>query len=197
MAWRNTKSFNQSIAGKKKGYCLQNVRLGFGIASKYANAITAWNNTQQHKDRSIPGGDVPLFYTYKSDGHINVRLANGQIWNDGEIYANLDAYLSGHPAVKYLGWGESVNGIRVIEEYIDPAPTGKRLYFDPIGQTATFYPVRGGTFAMKIKDASYNWCVLEDKGNKVRINSASAGGDCWVYLKYTATGQTIPGRYVK
>lgn len=197
--YKQIKSFNQTKAGKKAGYCLQNVRLGFGITSKYANAISAWKGTQQHKDRSFPAGDVPLFYTYKTDGHINVRLANGKIWSDGDIYANLDAYLNGHPAVKYLGWGESINGVKVFEWVPDPVtpPSGQRLYFDPIGQTATFYPVRGGTFAMKIKDASYNWRVLENQGNRVRVNSASAGGDCWVYLKYTATGQTIPGRYVK
>ena len=78
-----------------------------------------------------------------------------------------------------------------------PKPTGKRLYFSPIGQTATFFRIGGGTFSMKIKNASYNWRVLENLGNKVRVSSASAGGDCWVYLKYSATGKTIPGRYIK
>lgn len=75
--------------------------------------------------------------------------------------------------------------------------TGYRLYFDPIGQVATFYPIKGGTFSMKIKDPSYNWNVLKNEGNRVLVNSASAGGDCWVYLKYTATGNLIPGRYIK
>lgn len=78
-----------------------------------------------------------------------------------------------------------------------PSSTGKRVYFDPIGQVATFYKVSGGTFAMKIKDSSYNWNVIKDEGNRVLVYSASAGGNCWVYMKYTATGNAIPGRYVK
>jgi hypothetical protein len=91
--------------------------------------------------------------------------------------------------------------LKLVEEANKPKPsTGKRLHFDPIGQTATFYPVKGGTFPMKIKDASYNWLVLEDQGHRVKVNSASAGGDCWVYIIYQTganKGKKIPGRYVK
>lgn len=116
MGWRQVKPFNQSAAGTKSGYCLQNVRLGYGIAAKYPNAIGAWNATQQHRDRNIPAGvDVPLFYSYKEDGHVNVRLADGRVWSDGNIYSSLSAYESTHPAVKYLGWGESINDVRIIE----------------------------------------------------------------------------------
>lgn len=116
MAYKQTKSFSTSRGGSTPGYCLRNTRLGYGIAAKYANAITAWKNTQQHKNRSIPTGvEVPLFYSYKTDGHINVRLADGRVWSDGKIYANLDAYLRAATACTYLGWGESVNGVRVIE----------------------------------------------------------------------------------
>lgn len=89
------------------------------------------------------------------------------------------------------------------QEASKPKPTpssGKRLYFDPIGQTATFYPVKGGEYKMKIADPSFNWSVLEDQGYRVRVNSKSAGGDCWVYIIYqngAQKGQRIPGRQVK
>lgn len=199
--WKQLKPFNRTLAGTTKGYCLRNVRLGYSIASKYATALGAWNNTDQHKDRSFPAGDVPLFYSYKTDGHINVRLASGHVWSDGDIYASLDAYLAGHPLVHYLGWGERINGVKVFEWVADPVTPpvsiGQRLYFSPVGQTATFYPVAGGSYKMYIKDASYNWAVKENLGNKVRVWSKSAGGDCWVYLKFTSTGATIPGRYIK
>jgi hypothetical protein len=194
MTYKQVKPFNQDIAGSLAGSCLANTRKGYGIASKYPNAWAAWLNTQQHTGKPPEGLDVPVFFWYinGSNGHIGVRLANGKFWSDGDIYASIAAY----EAVKkpdYVGWGESINGVSVLERV---AEAGQRLYFDPIGQTATFYPVKGGTFAMKIKDASYNWSVLENQGNRVRVNSASAGGDCWVYLKYTNTGSTIPGRYV-
>ena len=115
MAYKQIKPFYTSKGGSQPGWCLRNVRLGYGIASKYANAITAWNKTQQHKNKSFPAGvAVPLFYTYRNDGHINVRLADGRIWNDGKIFANFDAYMK-VSTVGYLGWGESVNDVRVIE----------------------------------------------------------------------------------
>jgi murein DD-endopeptidase MepM/ murein hydrolase activator NlpD len=78
-----------------------------------------------------------------------------------------------------------------------PAPsTGKRIYFTPIGQTATFYKNSGGTFPMKIKDASYNWAVLAEGDRWVEVTSASAGGRGKLYL-IDKNGKTIPGRYVK
>ena len=36
--WKQVKNFNIKKMGTKKGYCLQNVRLGFGIPAKYASA---------------------------------------------------------------------------------------------------------------------------------------------------------------
>lgn len=116
--------FDQSKAGAVKYMCLNNVRLGYGIPNKYATATQAWEHTQQHPDRNVPSGvDVPLYYSYTTTidgvtanyGHINVRLANGKVWSDGVAYASLDAYLQYH-LPKYLGWGESVNDVRVIKE---------------------------------------------------------------------------------
>lgn len=199
MSWKQDKPFNRATAGTTPGSCLANTRKGFGIASKYPCAWQAWEHTQQHTGDAPMGVDVPVFFEYidENNGHIGVRLANGQFWSDGHIYDSIASYEANH-VPRYVGWGESVNDVRVIEYVADPAPSsGQRLYFDPIGQTATFYRVGGGTFAMKIKDASYNWHVIENQGNRVLVNSASAGGDCWVYLKYTNTGNTIPGRYVK
>lgn len=115
MSYKQLKGFNQSLGGNVSGYCLRNVRLGYSIPAKYPNAITAWQHTRQHADRNIPTGvDVPLFYTYATDGHINVQLADGRVWNDGRIFINLAAFERAFTNVQYLGWGESVNDIKVI-----------------------------------------------------------------------------------
>jgi len=115
MAYLQVKPFNQKKAGTRKGFCLQNVRLGFGIKAKYPTAAEAWKHTQQHKNRSIPKGlAVPLFYTYGRDGHVNVQLANGKVWSDGTTYSSLAAYEKTHTP-KYIGWGESINGVRVLK----------------------------------------------------------------------------------
>jgi len=132
MAWRQLVGFDVNKAGTTKYLCLVNVRKGYGIGAKYPDATTAWNNTQQHRDRSFPAGcAVPVFYSWvgtlkegtkmvtKDYGHIAVRLADGRVWTDGRYYANVDElsskYLSGS---RYLGWGESVNDVRVVEDVI-------------------------------------------------------------------------------
>lgn len=127
--------FNVNTAGTTKYLCLVNVRKGYGIGAKYPDALSAWNNTQQHRDRNFPAGvAVPVFWNFTADikdgsgvknwGHIGVRLPDGRIWTDGRYYANVDAvssqYLSrGNPS--YLGWGESVNDVRVVENVIIPS----------------------------------------------------------------------------
>jgi hypothetical protein len=115
--------FNQAQGGTTPNMCLDNVRRGYGIANKYGSAWEAWQHTQQHPDRNVPAGlDVPLYYSYTATidgstqnyGHINVRLANGSVWSDGNIYASIDAYLANH-SPKFVGWGESVNDVKIIE----------------------------------------------------------------------------------
>lgn len=209
MAWKQVRNWNESKGGRVVNSCLANTRKGFDIAPHYGTAWQAWNGTQKHTARDYPAGVyTPIYFSYTTTiggkkenyGHIGTRYPDGTFWTDGRKFSSVEEY-ERQKAPKFVGWGESINGVRVIQ-WIDepkpaPAATGKRLYFTPIGQTATFYPVRGGTFAMKIKDASYNWNIIENQGNRVKVYSASAGGDCWVYLTYTATGKPIPGRYIK
>lgn len=120
--WKQVKDFNRAKAGTKAGMCLQNVRLGYSIPGKYDSAWEAWKHTQQHGNRILPKGvDVPLFYDYTDKsgnryGHINVRLADGRVWNDGKIFASLASFTQAWGNVKYVGWGESVNDVRVIKE---------------------------------------------------------------------------------
>lgn len=119
MSYQQLKPFDKKTAGSTPGLCLQNTRKGFGIPAKYKNATTAWEHTQQHANRDIPAGvDVPLFYSWLVDGHINVRLADGTVWNDGKIYPSLDDFLAKAPIIpkpKFLGWGESINDRMVVQ----------------------------------------------------------------------------------
>lgn len=116
------KPFIQANGGTTPNWCLANVIKGFGIAPRYPDAWTAWENTQQHSGDAPAGLAVPVFFSYtatidgvnKNWGHIGVRLANGQFWSDGKVYNNISAYTSGHYP-RYVGWGESVNGVQVIK----------------------------------------------------------------------------------
>lgn len=208
MAYKQVRAFNPAKGGKIAGYCLQNTRLGFGIGSKYKNAITAWAHTQQHKDRNIPAGvDVPLYYTYKVDGHINVRLADGRVWSDGTIYKDLAAYEAYAKSAKYLGWGESVNDVRVIEYTPDPAPAPQPVFSLPAkDQVIQLLPVdvrttfKAGTAQVagqiKVVDDSYKYIVRGHDPvykNRILINSASAGGNGVALALYYLSGTRIPG----
>lgn len=136
--------FNKAQAGTVPNLCLDNVRKGYGIPNKYASAWEAWEHTQQHPDRNIPDGlDVPLYYSYTATldgvtqnyGHINVRLANGMVWSDGNIYTSIDSYLAFH-SPKFVGWGESVNDVMIIE--------GETMTAADINQVRIiFFSVRG------------------------------------------------------
>lgn len=199
--WRQTRDFDPAKAGQTKGWCLQNVRLGYGIPPKYTNAIGAWNNTQQHKNKSIPlGVEVPLYYTYRTDGHINVRLSDGRIWNDGEYYAHLDHYLSTHSSVGYLGWGESVNNVRVIEELPDPVlnmpPIGSTIQLLPIDTRSTFKAgttIKAGTLNVTNNTFYYVVRGYDPKyPNRVLINSSTAGGNSVALALYFTNGAIVP-----
>jgi hypothetical protein len=191
MPYNQLKPFNQSTAGKLVGYCLQNVRKGYGIAPKYSNAITAWAHTAQHADRNVPGGvDVPLYYTYGHDGHINVRLANGQVWSDGHLYPSIDNYLTIHPLVHYLGWGESVNGVQVIQyvapkftlykNYVPANAVGRRVYLSNRVESWNVYKPGTRTLAGVLKPSanpgmSYIVRGIDSLPNRVLIQSGIYG----------------------
>lgn len=127
MSYTQSRNFNISKAGTKPYWCLLNVRLGYSIPAYYDYAMLDWqNNVKQHKNRSFPSGmTVPVYFNwtgtvggvYQNWGHIAVRLPSGKIWSDGKYFNSVDdlvnRYLSNG---SYLGWGESVNRVRVIRE---------------------------------------------------------------------------------
>ncbi len=123
MAYTQLKKFSQAKAGKTKNFCLANVTQGYGIPNKYGSAWEAWQHTEQHENGAPLGVDVPVYFSYtatidginKNWGHIGVRLANGKFWSDGMVYNSIGVYTAGH-SPKYVGWGESVNGVKVIKE---------------------------------------------------------------------------------
>lgn len=88
--------FDTNKGGNQKGYCLKNVRLGYGLPAHFPSAWECWKNTDQHTDAIPKGLDVPVYFSYGVDGHIGVRLANGTFWSDGSIYASIDAYTQSH-----------------------------------------------------------------------------------------------------
>lgn len=194
--YQQIRGFNQNAAGKVVGLCLANVRQGYGIPAKYADAWQAWENTDQHTGTPPSGVAVPLFYSWDgpSNGHVNVGLGNGQVWSDGVVYASIADFEATHTP-KYVGWSTSIDGDAVVQAAPAPAPTPT-----PTGLTI-FLPATTGPWHLYKPGGPYNpnnsadvigvlrpsefggltYPILASLGNGVyRIQSEDFGiGDLW------------------
>lgn len=197
--YKQLKNFDQSKAGNVKGFCLRNVRLGYGIGSKYDSAWISWQNAPQFTSAIPTGVDVPVYFWWGKYGHIGVRLADGRFWSDGKIYSSLTAYRVTHPAVIYRGWSDEVNDVRVIQDVPDPAPTPTPSKMPPVGSRVKFTVNRtafvAGTTTVKgtlPPDIRIVRGYDPKYPNRILVNSALVGNGVAVALYYT-NGTKIDG----
>lgn len=114
MSWKQIKPFYLAKMGHTKNMCLHNVRIGYGIGPKYANAKLAMNENKTkgtlHPLSTIPKNvTVPVFSAQGVWGHVEVCL-NGLYYSDGSRV--------GKPNSSFQ-WGEFLNGVRVVS-YVKP-----------------------------------------------------------------------------
>jgi len=59
-----------------------------------------------------------------------VRLSDGRVWSDGKYFANVDALVGSYLSNgSYLGWGESVNNVKVVTQGDDmPIPDADNYF---------------------------------------------------------------------
>lgn len=195
MAWQQLIPFDKNKAGKVPYWCLRNTRKGFGIAAKHPTAIEAWKHTEQHTDAIPVAKDVPLFYSFLKKGHVNVRRKDGTVWSDGKLYWSLDQFLAKNKRCKYLGWGESINGVRVLK-YVKPKkPVIAMPSIDSLIEltpTITRTTFRGSKSVGKIKVTKpLRYWVRGHKKNRVVINSKSGGGKGVELALYYTNGKRI------
>ena len=121
MSWKQVTNFDLNKMGTTSGMCLQNVRLGYGIAPKYASARDAMNackarGTFHEGLADCPTDvDVPLFAETGSPyAHVMVDV-HGAVYSDGK-------YLPSFKGMTVVGWAEELNDVRVVEWVNEPAP---------------------------------------------------------------------------
>lgn len=117
--WKQDKAFNLKNMGTTKNFCLRNVRQGYGIGGKWANAKQAMNENRDrgtlHPLSSIPTNvAVPVYSSAGVFGHVEV-CDHGTYYSDGKR--------TGKPNNSYM-WGEILNGVRVVSWISTPAPSG-------------------------------------------------------------------------
>lgn len=107
--WKQDRAFSLAKMGRTKNFCLRNVRLGYGIGGKWANAKQAMDENRRkgtlHPLNIIPTNvTVPVFSAQGVWGHVEV-CQKGVYYSDGVKV--------GKPNASYQ-WGELLNGVRVV-----------------------------------------------------------------------------------
>lgn len=115
MGWKQTRSFNPNKMGKRAGWCLQNCRLGFGIANgKYASAKADMEAQRKagtlHSINTLPNNlAVPVYVDSPSRYEHIVVYDRGTWYSDGKKVSGWRATGSA-----CFGWGELCDGTRVV-----------------------------------------------------------------------------------
>ena len=136
--WKQIRPFDLSKMGHKKGYCLQNVRLAYDIPPKYADAKEAMEANKEagtlHDISTLPETlAVPVFVDTPSvNEHIEVA--------DNPM------------SQKFFGWGETLNGVRIVEWIDDPVPVPPEPTPAPEPNKVWYTYKNGDTVGQVLKD---------------------------------------------
>ena len=122
-SFEQVKPFYPKEMGNKKGWCLQNCRLGYRIyTGKYASAKAAMTaakkNGTYHEGNAPTNIAVPVYISSTSkNGHV-VVCDKGVWYEDGKKKSKMAGI---------LGWDEMMDGVRVVQ----------------VAKTKSFLPTKG------------------------------------------------------
>lgn len=122
MAYQQYRAFDPAKMGTKKGWCLQNCRLGFGIEkgtypSAKADMESQIANGTFHVELPPNNIAVPVYFDTTSVYEHVMVCDHGVYWSDGKRIDNIDFNIW-----KPFGWGECCDGERVVNVVSDPVP---------------------------------------------------------------------------
>lgn len=123
MSWQQVLPFNLSKMGTKKGYCLQNDRLAFGItkgtfASAKADMESQKKNGTLHYDNPPANVAVPVYVDSTIVYEHVVVCDHGTYYSDGKKVSK--------PS-KTFGWGELCDGVRVVKWVEDAKKSNEEI----------------------------------------------------------------------
>ena len=123
MSWQQVKAFDAKKMGTKKGWCLMNCRLGFGIPTGHYPSAKADMQAQRangtfHNGSNVPTNvAVPVYVDTSSPYEHVMVLDHGRLYSDGRVVAG------GLSGFKVFGWGECCDSVRVVK-WVDTPATG-------------------------------------------------------------------------
>lgn len=148
MAWRQDVAFNPANMGTRPGYCLFNVRVGFGIPGKFPDAKSDMLNNRDkgtlHDISTLPTNvAVPVYLDTNSPYEHIIVSDHGTLYSDGKILSSLKGW-------KVFGWGELCEDVRVVSYVEEPKPVPEPT---PEPDNKVWYTYKpGDTFGQVIKD---------------------------------------------
>lgn len=185
MAWKQVVGFNLSKMGKTSGLCLQNTRLAFGIPAKYASAKDAMYANQNagtlHSMSSIPTNcAVPIFTSAGTYGHVMV-YDRGTYYSDGRKVSAVNQ--------NEYKWGETLNGVRIVEKVADPAPAPAKKTNEQIADEVIkgLWGV-GADRKKRLTDAGYDYNAVQSI-----VNQKMGGGSSSSISYAVRKGDTLSG----
>jgi hypothetical protein len=115
------------------GMCLRETRRAYKIAARESSASKAWARAigRHSGDRTPPYG-APVFWTGGSNGHghIAIYVGNGYVRSSdatspGRMGTRLLSWYAPKWGLRYAGWAEGFNGVRIpgLREAPQPKPT--------------------------------------------------------------------------
>lgn len=185
MAWEQVKPFNVAKMGTEKGWCLKNTRLGFGInVGKYPSAKADMEaNKKAGTLHSMPAPSnvaVPV-YTDTSSQYEHVMVCDhGTYYSDGRK-------LTSTAGIKFFGWGELCDGVRVVKYVADPAPA-KKSNEEIANEVIKGLWGNGSERVNRLKAAGYDAAAIQS------IVNAKLGGNSGTVINYAVRrGDTLSG----
>lgn len=168
--WKQLVNFNVKKMGTKKGYCLQNVRLGFGLSAKHASAkadmIANKNAGTFHSMSTLPSNiSVPVYVDTSSVYEHIIAYDKGTYYSDGKKLTSIKG-------MKFFGWGEMCEGVRVVKQVKE---TTNKYTTGTYRVTASLLNVRTGAGTNYAKKTFTQLTANAQAQNK-KLGNAKANG---------------------
>ena len=159
--WKQVVNFNINKMGHKKGYCLQNVRLGFGLPSKYKSAKDDMEANKRagtlHAMNTIPNNVAVPVYVDTTNKYEHIIVCDrGTYYSDG-------SRLSSIKGLKFFGWGELCEGIRVVE-FI---PDNKKSIDEVANEVINGKWGNAEERKNRLENAGYNYQEVQNRVNQI------------------------------
>ena len=158
MAWQQELNFNINKMGTKKGWCLQNSRLGFGItkgtyASAKADMLAQKAKGTLHPLPAPTNVAVPVYVDSISVYEHVMVCDHGTYYSDGKKVAC--------PS-KVFGWGELCDGARVVKWVEDAKKSNEEIAREVIaGKWGN-----GADRKKRLTDAGYDYDAVQKVVNQ-------------------------------